>query len=351
MEQEQINKVKTSIENLRSKNSKIYFFVHDTKGNAKASIKYIYDLALALKSKGFNPVMLHEKSDYTGVASWLGESYMTELPHTVIEGQNVEIAPEDFLVVPEIFGFMMEQVQNLPCGKIVLTQSYAHMLETLQPGQTWNQFGFFKTITTSEAQKNQISKVMRGQSYDIIEPFISESFTKRELPPMPIIGVHSREQSDTINLIKTFYLRFPQYRWFTFRDLRGLSQDEFANAISECFVTVWMDRESGYGTFPLESMKVNVPVIGLTPNLTPDWMNETNGIWIRDEILLPDIIADWIQNWLEDNISDEMYKNIEETASKLSSKEEFDKRVVEVFTGYLESRAQSMEEQISKFID
>ena len=98
-------------------------------------------------------------------------------------------------------------------------------------------------------------------------------------------------------------------------------------------------------------MKVNVPVIGLTPNLTPDWMNETNGIWIRDEILLPDIIADWIQNWLEDNISDEMYKNIEETASKLPSKEEFDKRVVEVFTSYLESRAQSMEEQISKFID
>jgi hypothetical protein len=276
---------------------------------------------------------------------------MTEIPHQVIDGQNVEIAPEDFLIVPEIFGFMMDQVKNLPCGKIVLTQSYAYMLETLQPGQTWNQYGFFKTITTSEVQKDYINKVMRGQSYDIIEPFISDIFKKRNLPPLPIIGIHSREQEDTINLIKTFYLRFPQYRWFTFRDLRGLSQEEFANAISECFVSVWIDRQSAYGTFPLESMKVGVPVIGITPNLVPEWMNENNGIWIKDEILLSDIIADWTQNWLEDNISEEMYTNMQETVDKLPTKEQFENKTIELFTEYLELRAQSMEEQISKFND
>jgi len=348
MEQTQIEKVKLSIQNLKDRKSKVYFFVHDTKGNATASIKYIYDLALALKNKGFNAIILHEKPDYTGVASWLGDSYMNKIPHQAIEGQNLEIAPEDFLVVPEIFGFMMDQVKNLPCGKIVLTQSYAYMLETLQPGQTWNQFGFLKTITTSEVQKNQIAKVMRGQSYDILEPTISEAFVKRELPPLPIIGVHTREQSDTINLIKTFYLRFPQYRWFTFRDLRGLSQEEFATAISECFVSVWMDRESSYGTFPLESMKVGVPVIGLTPNLVPEWMNETNGIWIKDELLLPDIVADWTQNWLEDNISPEIYASMDETVSKLPTKEDFDNKAVELFSQYLDLRANAMEEQISK---
>jgi glycosyltransferase involved in cell wall biosynthesis len=149
-------------------------------------------------------------------------------------------------------------------------------------------------------------------------------------------------------LIKTFYLRFPQYRWFTFRDLRGLSQDEFANAISECFVSVWMDKESAYGTFPLESMKVGVPVIGTTPNLIPEWMNETNGIWIKDELLLPDIIADWTQNWLEDNISPEIYTSMEETISKLPTKEDFDNKAVELFSQYLDLRAQAMEEQISK---
>ena len=81
MNEEQILKIKESIAKLRDKSSRIYFFVHDTKGNAKASIKYIYDCALTLKKDGFNTIILHEKKDYTGVEKWLGENYMTELPH------------------------------------------------------------------------------------------------------------------------------------------------------------------------------------------------------------------------------------------------------------------------------
>lgn len=349
MDELQIEKVKKSIDNLKNKTSKIYFFVHDTKGNAKASIKYIYDMALTLKRAGYNAIILHEKKDYTGVSGWLTEEYMNEIPHKVIEGENIEIAPEDFLVVPEIFGFMMDQVKNLPCGKIVLTQGYSYMLETLQPGQTWAQFGFLKCITTSETQKDYIQKVMRGQSFDVIEPFIEDYFKKSEKLPMPIIGVHSREQEDTVNLIKTFYLRFPQFRWFTFRDLRGLSQEQFAKAISECFLTVWIDRHSAYGTFPLESMKCGVPSIGIQPNLKPDWMNETNGVWIKDETLLPELIADWSQHWLEDDISEEVLKNLDTTVEQLPNKESFQNKVIELFSGYINNRAEGMEEQISKF--
>jgi len=276
---------------------------------------------------------------------------MNEVPHQVIEGENIQVSPEDFLVVPEVFGFMMEQVKNLPCGKIVLAQSYSAMLETLQPGQTWNQFGFLKCITTSNKQKEYIEGIMRNQSFDIIEPYISDTFRKSDKPPMPIIGIHTREHLDTINLIKTFYLRFPQFRWFTFRDLRGLSHDEFAQAISECFLTVWVDRQSGYGTFPLESMKSGVPVIGIVPDLVPSWMNENNGIWIKDQILLPELIADWSQNWLEDNISQEIIAKMDETVEKLPTKESFEKQIVDTFSAYINNRASSMEEQISKFTE
>ncbi len=306
-------------------------------------------MALTLQRNGFNAVILHEKKDYNGVGNWLGQEYMTELPHQSIEGEKIEVTPEDFLIVPEIFAFMMEQVKNLPCAKIVLTQQYAHMLETLQPGQTWNQFGFLKCITTSEKQKEYITRVFRNISYDVVEPYISDKFQKRTLPPMPIIGVHSREQEDTVNLIKTFYLRFPQYRWFTFRDLRGLTEEQFADALKECFVSVWIDRKSAYGTFPLESMKVGVPVIGVQPELVPSWMNENNGIWVKDEIILPELLADWAQNWLEDNISQEVYTNIQNTADSLQTREQYEAKIIELFESYLNNRASSMEEQISKF--
>ena len=90
-------------------------------------------------------------------------------------------------------------------------------------------------------------------------PFLANaSATQEPTPPMPIIGVHTRHHEDTVNLIKTFYLRFPQFRWFTFRDLRGLSHEEFANGLKDCFMSVWIDPTSSFGTFPLESMKVEL---------------------------------------------------------------------------------------------
>ena len=340
-------RVENSIKNLTGKQARIYFLVQDTKGNAKASVRYIYQMAKSLKDNGYNPIILHEKSDYAGVASWLGAEYM-ELPHKAIEGQNLEISPEDFIVVPEVFGYIMDQIKKLPCGKIVLTQSYAYMVETLQPGQSWNQFGFTKCITTTQKQKEYIERVMRGSSVDVVEPYITDTFHPKNLPAMPVVGVHTKEQSDAINIIKTFYLRFPQYRWFTFRDLRGLTEAEFANSLRDCFVTVWIDDHSGFGTFPLESMKSNVPVIGKIPNMAPEWMNEDNGVWIQDQTIVPEVIADFIQNWLEDNIKPELFEAMKVTSEKISNKQNFETNVVSLFEGYFATRAQSFEEQISK---
>lgn len=347
MENSLQEKVKQSIQTLRDKQARIYLLVQDTKGNARASVRYMYQMGKTLKDNGFNPIILHEKTDYAGVVAWLDESYM-ELPHRAIEGQNLEISPEDFLVIPEVFGYVMDQVKQLPCAKIVLTQSYSYMLETLQPGQTWAQFGFMKCITTNNKQKEYIEKVMRNCSFDILEPYISEVFEPKLLPPMPIIGIHTKDQSDAVNLIKTFYLRFPQYRWFTFRDLRGLSELEFANSLKDCFVSVWVDNESGFGTFPLESMKSNVPVIGKIPDLPPTWMNEDNGIWITDHTLLADVISDFIQNWLEDNIKPELYSEMKKTSEQFSDKQKFESSVVSLFENYLNIRADAFEQQITK---
>ena len=347
MQNEMKEKVLLSIQNLKEKKSRIYFMVQDTKGNAKASVRYIYQMAKSLLDAGFNPIILHEKDDYAGVVAWLEEEYMS-IPHKSLEKQNLEIAPEDFLVLPEVYGFVMEQVKNLPCGKIVLTQQYAHMLETLNPGQSWNQFGFMKCITTNSKQKEYIERIMRQASFDIVEPYITDKFQPKKLPAMPIIGVHTKDQSDAVNLIKAFYLKFPQYRWFTFRDLRGLSETEFANSLRDCFVTVWIDTKSGFGTFPLESMKSNVPVIGKIPDLQPDWMNEDNGIWLTDQTIIIDVIADFIQNWLEDNINPALYEGMQKTIENFVDKQKFETTVVNLFQGYLDTRATAFENQINK---
>ena len=214
MNQEQISKLEQSIENMKDKKSRIYLIAQDTKGNAKASVAYIYRLALSLLNNGYNPIILHETPEYTGVSGWLGDEYM-KLPHKSIEGQNLEISPEDLIVIPELYGFVMSQITNLPCGKIILCQAYDHILETLQPGQSWSDLGFLKCITTSEKQKEQIESIMRNTSFDILTPYISDEFKPQTLPSKPIITVHTREPRDTANIIKSFYVKFPQYGVFT----------------------------------------------------------------------------------------------------------------------------------------
>ena len=348
MNQENITKLEQSIQNMKDKKSRIYLLVQDTKGNAKASVSYIYNLGMALLNSGYNPIMLHEKPDYTGVDSWLGGSYMEYLPHKAIEGTNLEVSPEDFIVIPELYGFVMSQIAKLPCGKIVLSQSYDYVLETLQPGQTWNQLGFFKCVTTSEHQKEFLSNLMRNVSYDVLEPFISDEFEPQVLPSKPIVAIHCRDQRDSMNIIKSFYIKFPQYRWITFRDMRGLTQKEFATTLKDCFLSVWVDEISSYGTFPLESMKVGIPVMGLVPNIVPTWMNEENGIWINNKIQIVDYIADFLQNWLEDNVNENLKEKMKETVSSLPTQYDFNKKAIELFEGYLKTRLTSFEEQLNK---
>jgi glycosyltransferase involved in cell wall biosynthesis len=222
------------------------------------------------------------------------------------------------------------------------------MMETLQPGFGWGNYGFYKCITTSEFQKDYISTVMRNISIDIVPPVISDKFKKSKFPQKPIVAVHSRDQRKTLNFIKTFYLRFPQYRWITFRDLRGLSEEDFSTFLKDCFLSVWIDETSGYGTFPLESMKCGVPVIGKVPSLFPHWMNEDNGLWLGEETKLCDFTADFIQNWLEDNIKPELYDKMDETVSTLISKEEFETKINNLFSDYITSRETSFVEQLNK---
>jgi len=131
---------------------------------------------------------------------------------------------------------------------------------------------------TIEEQKNYLEKIMKNVSFDVIEPTISNVFEKKSVPAKPIVSVHTRDQRDTMKIIKTFYLKYPQFRWITFRDMRGLSEWEFATILKDSFVSVWVDDISGFGTYPLESMKTGTPVIGKIPNLKPNCDHDEPGV-------------------------------------------------------------------------
>jgi glycosyltransferase involved in cell wall biosynthesis len=130
--------------------------------------------------------------------------------------------------------------------------------------------------------------------------------------------------------------------------MRGLNEEEFSNYLKDSFVSVWVDDTSGFGTFPIESMLSRTPVIGKVPNMKPDWMSDNNGIWTYELNNIHDILAEFIQNWLEDNINSELYEKGIETASQFNDSSKFEKTVINLFESYLNTRKESFESQLEK---
>jgi hypothetical protein len=292
-----IEKLQDALSRIEAKENKIYFLCNDTRGNARASVKHIYDIALFLKEAGMNASILVEDKKYTGVSTWLDAKYET-IPVVSIKDDNVEMSIDDVVVIPELYSNVLEQLSGIRCTKVMLLQQKEQMFESLAIGSRWSDYGFDKVITTTNATKKYILDLFPESLVYIIPPVIEDYFKKSEKTAKPFIAISVRDRTKHRKLISEFYLKYPQLRWITFKDMVQMSNSEFASALQECLVSLWVDDDSTFGTFPLESMKCEVPVIGKIPMTEPDWLSE-NGMWTYDESKLVEILGTYVLAWLE----------------------------------------------------
>lgn len=362
MNQEQLQKIDEQIKNaesvlskLNSKEFKLYFFTLDTKGNPTAGVANIYEHVNVLNKLGYNATILCEKNDYrirgnaegNGIAEWLGEEYAS-LPHISIESGTLNINPNDFVIIPEIFSNIMDQIKGFPCKKIVFSQSYDYLLELLPIGKRWNiDYGFNDVITTSENQAIYISNLFPSINTHVIPVSIPKFFKESDKPKIPVVALSTRNQADAAKIAKSFYLQYPLYKWITFKDMRGLSREQFATELGKCCLAVWVDDVAGFGTFPLEAMQCKTPVIGKMPNLIPEWMEskddqgnlsiKANGVWTNTTINIPELIATYLKFWLEDSVPTELLSNMEESRDKYTPERQASE-IEKVYFGIIENR-------------
>jgi hypothetical protein len=351
--EEQVNVV---IEKLESKDFNIYFFTLDTKGNPVAGVANIYEHVKVLTQLGYKAAILHEKNDYkkfgdeneNGLADWLGEEY-ANLPHVSIESGALNVGPQDFLIIPEIFSSIMQQkeVRSLPCKKMVFSQSPEYIFELLPLGRRWTDFGFNDVITTSEKQAEYLKALFPSINTHVVPVAISSQFKPSSKPKLPIVAIHARNQSDVSKITKSFYLQYPIYKWLTFKELRGLSKAQFADELSKCCLAIWVDDVAGFGTFPLEAIESNTPVIGKIPNMIPEWMEDIdeagngvlkyNGLWTNTTLTIPELISTYMKVWLEDSVPQDLIDGMEDTKGKYSEENQYNK-IQEVYGSLVETR-------------
>ena len=362
--EEQIKQIKDIVKNIEDKNFNLYFFTLDTKGNPTAGIANIYEHVKLLNELGYKAAILHEKNDYKligdenaqGISNWLGDEY-AKLPHVSIENQQLNITPADYIIIPEIFSNVMDQVKGFPCKKIVFSQSYDYLLELLPIGKRWNtDYGFNDVITTSEKQARYVSNLFPSIRTHVVPVSIPSYFKPSDKPKMPLVTILTRNQNDAAKIAKSFYLQYPVYKWITFRELRGLSRTKFAEELGKSCLSVWVDDSAGFGTFPLEAIECETPVIGKMPNLIPEWMETTdsegnvsiknNGVWTNTTINIPELIATYIKLWLEDSVPNDLTEGV--LSSKGGYTPEKQKEAVKnVYFGIIENRKIELNNMIS----
>ena len=324
--EEMLKVVEENIQKMEDKVFNVFFFVIDTKGNPSGSLEYIYRTALTLKGLGYNVSMLHQEEEFIGVRDWLGDE-AADLPHHNIEKENVEISASDFLFIPEILSSVMSQTKTLPCKRVIILQNHSFMADFMPVGVTPFDMNINEMVVTTQALKDLADQYFPGIKTHIVRPMVAPVFRNNDAPKKLIVNVVSRSQDDISRIVKPFYWKYPVYKWVSFRDLRGVTQEVFADALREGAITIWMDDISDFGYSALEAAKSGSIVIAKVPSTPTDWTfvhevredGESNGlnpafIWFDDLNRVPDMVASVVRTWTLDKIPQELYDNLSHAA-------------------------------------
>ena len=327
--EEMLRVVEDNIQKMENKSFNVFFFVIDTKGNPSGSLEYIYRTALTLKELGYNVSMLHQEEEFIGVRDWLGDA-AADLPHHNIEKENVEISACDFLFIPEILSSVMSQTKTLPCKRVIILQNHSFMADFMPVGVTPFDMGINEVVTTTKSLKDIADEYFPGIKTHVVRPMIAPVFRNNDNPKKLIVNVVSRNQDDISRIVKPFYWKYPVYKWVSFRDLRGVTQEVFADALREGAITIWLDEISDFGYSALEAAKSGSIVIAKVPATQTDWTfvreesedgkSGSSGlnpafIWFDDIHRVPDMIASVVRTWTLDKVPQELYDNLANAAN------------------------------------
>lgn len=356
--EKKISIVKAEIDKIDKKESNVFFYVIDTEGYASGSLAYIYQLAKFLYDDGYNVKMIYqtdgkgkEKEEFVGVGGWLGEEYAS-LPHYDIQSKTgVDISQSDILFIPDIYSQVMAQTKHLPCKRIAIFQNFDFVVSQMPYSAQWGDYGIIDVLTNTKENAELIKSIFPYVKTTVVDPFIEKRFGCGQEPKKMIVNVISKNQDDTVRLMKPFFWKYPDFKWITFRDLSGMSKENFANCLREGAITVWMDENASFGYSAIEAMKSNNVVFGKLPKETKEWMLDENGnltdccIWFDDINKLHQNLAIVIRSFLKDGIPDKVFKS-QERAKNLYSEERTKDEILEYVKNLFADRKSVLEEFI-----
>ena len=283
----------------------------------------------------FDPIWLD--FDYSDVEFLpLGDKEVIFADGTKMACAPLNLLPEDYFFIPEGFPNIMKKVTQVACKKIVLAQSWFYILNALNTGETWQQFGITDVVSVSDAITGYLHTIMPGLKVKQFSQGIDRGIFKapeKMSSKYPIVGFTGSRGAEnkmkTFNIIKNFQAFYPHLRWVRFVELSGLSKTEFAERLAECAFVLNTDDIAGFGTMPLEAMASGTHVVGWNAFGGKEYVNEDNGFWTvnGDIFQTAEILGVAIDKWLNGELdAPEIQESYEKTLKRYTvegEKEEF----------------------------
>ena len=138
--------------------------------------------------------------------------------------------------------------------------------------------------------------------------------------------------------------------------MRGMDRKTFADELANSCLAVWVDDVAGFGTFPLEAIQCNTPVIGKIPNMVPEWMEESvdgdvikmkdNGVWTNSNLNIPELISIFLKLWLDDAVPEKLMEGMESSKDRYT-RENQSLKMGEVMNTLVQNRKAEFEAMLS----
>ena len=337
--------------NLRDSGHKVKI-VYEPVLNQKAS----YEASVAEKKQvdiydRFNPTWVDFSLEGIEIVP-LGDKEISFTDGTKTKCQNLNVSPEDFLIIPEGFPNVMEKTVQVSCKRIILAQSWFYVLLAMNPGQKWQHFGIQDVISVSDAITEYLNSSMPGLKIKNFKQGISRDTFKpstklsNKLPMVGFTGSRGAENKmKTHSIIKNFYAFYPHLKWIRFQELSNMDKEQFAERLSSCAFLLYTDDIAGFGTLPLEAMASGTHVVGWAPFGGKEYINNDNGFWSKNGEIFEtaELLGLAIDKWLSGEMDiPEIQDSYEKTLSPYT--EEGEKTgMIDIINQYKNERINELE--------
>jgi len=269
------------------------------------------------------------------------------------KASNIQLNAEDMVIIPEGAAGVMRQLANSPCKKVVLAQSWIYILNSLQPGQTWQSFGVTDVISISDGITEYINSVMPGLNIKQYAQSINRDIFNvpeklSDKAPMIAFSCTRGEETrmKTYNIIRNFQQWHPRNKFVRFIELSNLSREEYAERLKSCSLLLYTDDIAGFGTAPLEAMACGTHVVGWAPHGGKEYIKNDNGYWANngDVFQLSELLGVAVDKLLNGELDNEdIQKSYESTLDSYTQEKESDK-VLGIFEQYTSERISEIKE-------